>query len=179
LKRKSEYFGNTVFPTLNSYANTPPMLIKQERDWTCSVACIRTILSAFKEYPSEDSFISKFELIPGPHYTEEILAKKMFGENKKIISCYDYPESDLSISLLNQLLNEKYFIMAECMYNYAHWVVLLGYFVVRDRSDPEESYILFYDPYYDEPRLVRADEFQTMWCDPDGHKSEFIAVKAI
>ena len=76
-----------------------------------------------------------------------------------------------------KLLAEKYYIMAECMYNYAHWVVVLGYFAVRDPEDTEEHRILLYDPYYDQVRLVIADEFLTMWCDPDGHVKEFVAIR--
>ena len=67
--------------------------------------------------------------------------------------------------------------MAECMYNYAHWVVVLGYFAVRNAEDTEEHRILIYDPYYDQVRLVIADEFLTMWCDPAGHEKEFVAIR--
>jgi hypothetical protein len=176
-KRKFEYFEVEKKENYKSYSNVPPQLMRQERDWTCSVAAVRTILSAFKEkYLSETSFIANYNLTIGEHYTEEILSKKLFGENKKILSHLDFKKEELSLKLLNNLLAKKYYIMAECMYNYAHWVVILAYLAVRGSSDTEEHQILFYDPYYDETRLVRADEFATMWCDPDGHYREFIAV---
>ena len=134
-------------------------------------------MSAFKgKQLTENDFITKYKLKPGPHYTEEILSKKMFGDNKKIVSHLDIRKEGLSLKLLNDLLVQKYYIMTECMYNYAHWVVILAYLAVRGKSDTEEHQILFYDPYYDETRLVRADEFATLWCDPDGHYREFIAV---
>lgn len=152
-------------------------MLRQERDWTCSIAAVRTILSAFKErHLSETAFIKKYNLNVGPHYTEEILNKKMFGENKKILSHFDFSEEDISLKLLNNLLAQKYYIMAECMYNYAHWVVILAYLAVGNKTNTEKHRILIYEPYYDETRLVRADEFDTMWCDPNGHKHEFIAV---
>lgn len=84
---------------------------------------------------------------------------------------------EIGLPLLAKLLAEKYYIMAECMCNYAHWVVVLGYFAVRDPEDTEEHRILLYDPYYDQVRLVIADEFLTMWCDPDGHVKEFVAIR--
>ena len=85
-KRVSEYFKVEKKEKYKSYSNMPCLLIKQERDWTCSVAAVRTILSAFMAKPlSETFFIEHYNLIPGPHYTEEILNKKMFGENKKIL----------------------------------------------------------------------------------------------
>ena len=176
-KRICEYFDVEPKENYISCSNTPPRLMRQERDWTCSVAAVRTILSAFAEKPlPETDFIAKYKLTPGPHYTEEILDKKMFGDNKTILSHLDVRKEDISLKLLNNLLVQKYYIMAECMYNYAHWVVILAYLAIRNKSDTEEHQILFYDPYYDETRLVRADEFATMWCDPDGHYREFIAV---
>ncbi len=178
MKRIPEYFGEQPSISLDSVASVPPRLLRQERDWTCSVACIRTILSAMEtEIPSENDFIQKYALEVGGHYTEEILQKKMFGKNKNIVTKRDFPHQDISPSTLNKLLQEKYLIMAECMYNYAHWVVILGYFSPCNRCDIEEHQILLYDPYYDMVRLVIADEFFTMWCDPSGHKQEFIAVK--
>ena len=176
-KRLCEYFDAEKKENFISCSNTPPRLLRQERDWTCSVAAVRSILSAFADKPlTENDFIAKYKLTPGPHYTEEILNKKMFGDNKKILSHLDFDKDDVSLKLLNKLLAQKYYIMAECMYNYSHWVVILAYLAVRNKSDTEEHQILFYDCYYDETRLVRADEFATMWCDPDGHYREFIAV---
>lgn len=154
----------------------PPQLCRQEKIWTCSVAAIRTILSAFGgKVLSEAEFIKKYNLVKGPHYTEEIMSKKMLGK-KKVLSCLDFANQEISLKLLNNLLKEKYYIMAECLYNCAHWVVVLAYIATGGKGDLKEHRILFYDPYYDETRLVRADEFYEMWCDIDGHRHEFIAV---
>ncbi len=154
----------------------PPRLYRQEKNWTCSVAAIRTILSAFGDKVlSEAEFIKKYDLVKGPHYTEEIMSKKMLGK-KKVLSCLDFANQEISLKLLNNLLKEKYYVMAECLYNCAHWVVVLAYIATGGKGDLKEHRILFYDPYYDETRLVRADEFYEMWCDIDGHRHEFIAV---
>lgn len=78
MKRMKEYFTYEEPSAFVSVSNTPPRLFRQERDWTCSVACIRTLLSGrTAEVPSENEFIEKFGLVPGPHYTDEFLAKGM------------------------------------------------------------------------------------------------------
>lgn len=178
MKRLCEYFEYDKPRSYGSYSSTPPVLYPQERDWTCSVACIRTILSALdKKVPSENEFIDRFGLVKGPHYTEEICKKQMFGSDKKVVSSLDYDTGDINLKLLNNLLKQKYFVMAECLYNYAHWVVIVGYFAVKGARSREEHTIAFFEPYYNEIRLVRADEFETMWCDAEGHCREFIAVK--
>ena len=45
MKRMKEYFTYEEPSAFVSVSNTPPRLFRQERDWTCSVACIRTLLS--------------------------------------------------------------------------------------------------------------------------------------
>lgn len=178
MNRIKEYFKYEEPTTFTSASNTPPQLFRQERDWTCSIACIRTLLSGrTPNVPSENDYIEKYELKAGPHYVDEILEKQMLVPARIIKTHKNYQEPEIGLPLLLKLLDEKYYIMAECMYNYAHWVVVLGYFAVRNREDTEEHQILLYDPYYDQVRLVIADEFLTMWCDPEGHKKEFIAIR--
>ena len=173
MKKCSEIHKTGVYI---SCSMVPPQLCRQERSWTCSVAAVRTILSAFSnKVLKEAEFIKKYDLVKGPHYTEEIISKKMFG-TKKVLSCFDFAKHDISLNLLNGLLKEKYYIMAECMYNCAHWVVILAYLTTGGKDNLKEHKILFYDPYYDEVRLVRADEFYEMWRDINGHSHEFIAV---
>lgn len=150
----------------------------RKRQARLRAACIRTLLSGrTAEVPSENEFIEKFGLVPGPHYTDEFLAKGMLSPARTVKTHKNFRPEEIGLPLLAKLLAEKYYIMAECMYNYAHWVVVLGYFAVRDPEDTEEHRILLYDPYYDQVRLVIADEFLTMWCDPDGHVKEFVAIR--
>ena len=85
MKRMKEYFTYEEPSAFVSVSNTPPRLFRQERDWTCSVACIRTLLSGrTAEVPSENEFIEKFGLVPGPHYTDEFLAKGMLSPARTV-----------------------------------------------------------------------------------------------
>ena len=38
--------------------------------------------------------------------------------------------------------------------NYSHWMVLLGYFVTAGEEDVENCKLLFYDPYYNNVKLL-------------------------
>ena len=80
-------------------------------------------------------------------------------------------------------MNNGYAIMIESMINYAHWLVLLGYYIIGDSRDIESHKVLVYDPYYDKVRLIIADEFLSMWIDGDHEKTgvvkDFIAIKSI
>ena len=77
-------------------------------------------------------------------------------------------------------MEQGYFVMLESMINYAHWTVLLGYYPLCG-NDLEKAKLLMYDPYYDEVRLVNADEFISMWRDGSYETTridrDFIAVK--
>ena len=178
MERIREFFTYEKPQGYISVSNTPPCLYRQERDWTCSIACIRTLLSGrVTEVASENEFIEKFELVPGPHYVDEMIEKQMLAPARVGKTNRNFAKEKIGLPLLARLLEEKYYVMAECMYNYAHWVVVLGYFAVRNAEDTEEHRILIYDPYYDQVRLVIADEFLTMWCDPAGHEKEFVAIR--
>ena len=178
MERIREFFTYEKPQGYISVSNTPPRLYRQERDWTCSIACIRTLLSGrVTEVASENEFIEKFELVPGPHYVDEMIEKQMLAPARVVKTNRNFAKEKIGLPLLARLLVEKYYVMAECMYNYAHWVVVLGYFAVRNAEDTEEHRILIYDPYYDQVRLVIADEFLTMWCDPAGHEKEFVAIR--
>ena len=53
-KRKFEYFEVEKKENYKTYSNVPPQLMRQERDWTCSVAAVRTILSGiYRGLPDE------------------------------------------------------------------------------------------------------------------------------
>ncbi len=176
--RKREYFDYDPPHTFQTVANTPPRLFAQERDWTCAVACIRTLVSGLTPHVmSEDDYIKEYNLIKGPHYVPELLAKGMLTPAREIKTDTDYAKEDLNLKLLCRLLQEKYFIMAESLLNYDHWVVILGYYATRDKEDTEEHSVLIFDPYYDKVRLMIAEEFETMWCSPEGNYRAFVAIK--
>lgn len=72
--------------------------------------------------------------MPGPHYTDEFLAKGMLSPARTVKTHKSFRPEEIGLPLLAKLLAEKYYIMAECMYNYAHWVVVLG---GRHRRTPD------------------------------------------
>lgn len=87
---------------------------------------------------------------------------------------------NVSFDMVLDLMKQGYYIMLECMYNYAHWLVLLGYYPL-DNSTLEKSSLLVYDPYYNNVRLLNADEFIAMWIDGNyGNtmvEKDFIAIR--
>jgi len=179
-KRTFEYFKvNDLDKEYTTCGCFPKMLYKQQRDWTCSIACIRTLISdLISDVPDEDYFINKYKLKPSPYYTKDVRELRMLEPYcNKIIYSTDLDQTEISLYSLQQLLKEKYFIMVECLYNVAHWIVIMGYCAVRNARDTEEHQLFVYDPYYDVVRLLIADEFESMWHDANGHAKEFIAIK--
>lgn len=181
-KRKTEYFVGcqNIIPN-KSVSYSCEQYFKQERDWTCSIACIRTMSSKFmKEVPSEDFFVEAYELKPGPHYSKDIKALGILDEFNTIYGC-DIEESEKSVNTIIDAISDGYAVMMETMLNYDHWVVVLGYFIIGEPVDLEKHTMLVYDPYYDKVRLLMADEFLAMWIDGDhsetGVIKDFIAIK--
>lgn len=179
MKRKYELYEEIKLLHDRVTTNAPKKLYPQETDWTCSVACIRTLLSGIIEnVPSEEFYVETYEMKPGPHYSKDIKKLGILDEYDVIYGC---DEKDKTFDKMLDYVEDGYFVMLECMYNYQHWFVFLGYYPLKD-CDVEESRLLVYDPYYDETRLLSVDEFISMWIDGEfGHtqvKEDFIAVKA-
>lgn len=159
-------------------SNGPKKLFLQETDWTCSIACIRTLLSGFlADVEEEKDFVEKYSLKPGPHYSRDI---KRIGILDDYDTVYGCDAENVSFDMVLDLMKQGYYIMLECMYNYAHWLVLLGYYPL-DNSTLEKSSLLVYDPYYNNVRLLNADEFIAMWIDGNyGNtmvEKDFIAIR--
>lgn len=178
MKRVHEFFKVENLSHKNTVVSAPKKMFPQETDWTCSVACIRTILSGFlPEVPEEASFVDTYHLVPGPHYSRDIKRLNMLDEYDVVFGC---DCEDISFDRILDYVEEGYGVMLECMYNYAHWFVLLGYYPLED-GDIEKSKLLVYDPYYDEVRLLRTEEFINMWIDGNYENTriekDFIAVK--
>lgn len=175
--RVPEYFGMPSDVKQKTVANFPSRFYKQERDWTCAIACLRTMLSGFLEnIPSENYYLDKYNMLPGPYYSKDIKELGLLSDYNAIFSC-DMKTDDIDIGIIGKLLGYGYFVMVESLYNYAHWYVVIGYCAVKDEADLEKHRMLIYDPFYDEVKLLNVHEFTTMWCDSDGHEKEFIAVK--
>lgn len=154
-------------------------LCAQETDWTCSVACIRTMLSGIgNEIPSESDIVNEYSMQPGPYYSRDI---KRIGILEQYDVIYGCDLEKKSFDAVLEYMDAGYYIMLECMYNYAHWVVLLGYYPIAD--DIEKSQLSIYDPYYNQVRLFCVDEFLTMWIDGNyaetNVEKDFIAIKGV
>lgn len=179
MDRIREYFtGNENSYPDRCISNVPPKLYRQERDWSCSIACLRSLLSARGTELTEEKLIGMYGMTPGPHYSKDMKGVPLPGDPEVIWGC---DEPDITIRRLFEYMSEGYYIMAETMYNYAHWYVLLGYNVLDGESNPERHYITAYDPYYNEIRVLNADEFDSMWLDGDhavnGIKRDFVALR--
>lgn len=157
----------------------PPILYPQERDWTCFIGSLRTILSGLTStVPTENELIDKLNLIPNPYFSKDIKKWDLLSTYDVIYGC---DNKDITFDdILDYYVNE-YFIMLECMINYSHWMVLLGYYPLNN-NEIEMSKLLLYDPYYDEVRLMNTDEFISMWADGNHNdnkiEKDFIAIKS-
>ena len=179
MMRKSEFFEKMVLRNTDSISAVPPKLFHQERDWTCSIACIRTLLSAIEEtVPAEDEFVEKYGLVPGPHYSRDIKKLNLLEGYDVIYGCDD---RDDNFDDILDMMKQGYYIMLESMVNYSHWLVLLGYFASADTNDIEKTKLLFFDPYYNELKLLNTEEFIGMWIDGNYAvskvKHDYIAIK--
>lgn len=161
---KYEYFGDLEMlygsvPT--GQLSTVTTLFKQERDWTCSLACYRTLLHACGFGVSEDSLIDTCEIEPGPKCSEDIKkwAPILRCDRNMRYGCDNVFVNKKSATLLHELL-QYYNVMIEVMINYAHWVVVLSYYKMGSLDD---DVIVIYDPYYDKIRQFRASEIFAMW----------------
>ncbi len=178
MKRMSEYFQSSSESRENCFGRIPQKLYKQERDWTCAIACIRTMLSAYGEELEEEQYVDAYKLVPGPQFSKDI---KRIGILNKYDAIYGCDEQEKSINKILDLSDKGYYLMLESMYNFSHWMVFIGYFSMRGPENIEEHKILFYDPYMDNMRLVSAEEFEGMWLDgnhkENGVYQDFIALK--
>ena len=176
---KREYFGE--LPNL-SFDETavmmPTKLYKQERDWTCAIACIRSILSSMNYTKTEDEIIEEFQLTPGPLYSKQIKNLNIL-ENYETIYGFEF-ETKPTLSDFYTLMKDNYFVMIESMINFDHWLVALAY-LPNGQDITANHTILLYDPYFNEVKTYRAEEFGAMWCSGMHVKNkvtnDFIAVK--
>lgn len=174
MKRINEYFGEIKDVKGPSIVNAPVNCYKQGRDWTCSVACIRTAISAFKNI-SEEEIIKEEQLKMGGQSIENIKNWKCLDGLK--IETKATREINDSQGLYDLLL-DNYIVICASTYNLWHYIVCYGYLTTNERNNPENQYVLFYDPYLDEHKLINADIFDTMWYDIGTSKyRDYIAIK--
>lgn len=179
MKRRSELFPLVRGLSPVSVGRVPKHLLRQERDWTCALACVRTALTCFLDAPpSEGALIERGGFRPGPLFSDDLM-KLLKTEEWELRCGCDAPEAELGDVIA--LLDEGYSVMLESMYNYSHWMVLLGYFALGSGELAETDRLLCYDPYYHEVRLLNADEFSGMWLDgnhaKNGVRGDYLALR--
>lgn len=88
----------------------------------------------------------------------------------------DCEDTFRKFTTLLTMLESGWSIMMETMYNYGHWLVLLGYY--PNGKNLSDCNILLWDPYLNKVRLENAEEVISMWIDGD-HRvvNDYIAVK--
>ena len=176
--RKMEFFDEYHLLYKNIIMSNGMTLHHQERDWTCSLACIRTIVSSiFDDWLSEDELVEKYNMKPSPYFSKDI---KEMGILKEFDTSFGCDSIEKDFNDLIGLLNNGYKIMIESMYGYSHWLVLLGYIPINN-ADIEKSQLLLFDPYYNQVRLVIVDEFISMWKDGNYEETkvemDYIAIR--
>lgn len=180
MQRKNELFESIILDYNKNLSVIPPICYPQERDWTCAFACIRSLLSAIDEdVISEDELVEKYQLTPEPYYSADIKKMGLLDEYDAVYGCDMKKITFLDIL---ELCDKGYYIMLESMVNYSHWMVFMGYLRISNKNNLEQNQFLFFEPYYNQMRLMIAEEFLGMWIDGDYMnskvKKDFIAIKA-
>ena len=156
------------------------MLFPQERDWTCSIACLRSILSGFYEdIPTEQYILNSLQLTPGPYFSKDIKKQQIIQkitalcgpkkEQSPILIQYgcDNPIRNISdedaFEQIAIWLKKEHAIILESAYNEMHWMVLLGYVPKKQNGTIADCDYILYDPYQNTTRILNAEEFITMW----------------
>ena len=176
--RKFELFQKNKIYIDSSVSHCPPILFRQERDWTCAFACLRTIMSGFDDnWLSEREIIKKYSLTPKPYFSADIKNLRIIDHMNVIYGC---DASAVSFNDIVTLMKSGYYVMLESLTNYSHWMVLIGCYVLGDGSDAEEIKLSFFDPYYNDIKNMLLDEFINIWIDAEneinGIERDFLAI---
>lgn len=162
-----EYF---TYPPLHHNITTaagvlPPNLYEQERDWTCAIACFRSICNI---HMSEEEFIDKYHPVMGPQFSPDIKAAGWVPEGFDVrYGCDDF--SSIDASDLWYMLNSGYKVMVEWDLSAGHWCVLTSITPALTDSGYEMT---CFDPYFKRMRVFDLGEFFCMCHD-------YIAVRKI
>lgn len=179
LTMRSEYFPDESLLSAMSWniSSMPPALYSQSRDWTCSLACLRSIASGIADLGVEDDLIAAFHLEPGPYYSEDVKRLGILDQHDvDVVYGCDFALSAKDVSSLWTYMSQGWRVMTNWMMSYDHWTVMLGY--IKSRHGPDYDMWLYYDPYCDEVSMIRNAHFSSMWSSPGGIARDFIAVRA-
>lgn len=159
-----EFLSNATYrhKITGNAAVFPQRLFGQERDWTCCLACVRSLVSGLVTVPAEDELIKRYGFVPGPIYSKQI--KESGALNIQgldvVYGCDEKDPENLDPSVIWDLLDRGYRVMANWMMSYDHWTMMLGY--ISD-EDPDKASFVYWCPYFLETRMVRAGDFESMW----------------
>lgn len=172
-----EWFDDFNDKAVGSSTSTVKVMCRQERDWTCSIGCLRTLLSASMDIvPSEEELIKNYDVNIGPQNSKDIHdwgLKEL--ENTDVLYGFKNPIGERCLEDLTRLL-QTYNVMVECMLYNAHWLVVLGYIQL---GSPDDDKIILYDPYYNDVRILHGAEFIDMWFDTavEPLHRDYVAIK--
>lgn len=152
----AQYYGNSTGTVYSSVTHT----FRQQRDWTCGIACMRCLLAGkVAQLPTEDEIIERASLKPGPRNSlqlGDVYDKLGLGISYKN---GNEPQRGHIAPWITDLMR-SHDIAIECAINGAHWITLMAYI---GRGHVAEDTVVYYDPYFDEVRLIRAEELFSMW----------------
>lgn len=140
----------------HAVSEIPKNLYVQERDWTCAIACFRSIVDSDI---AEPNFIQQNSIMRGPHYTTEMKTKEWPHPNFEV----KYAEgdvSDLDPSVVWQHLYEHWRVMLETDLNGGHWMIVLALVPTQNSWDA-----VVWDPYYGRARVFDLPELLCMCHD--------------
>lgn len=162
--RLPEFFGDSVIScglAEHNVYSTVHKVHKQERDWTCGIASLVTLLSGKTAVDyTEERILHNCDIRMGPLCSRiliEILQKMEIPVEYRYGA--EHSVDDKPISFIVKLMKD-YDIALETCLNGGHWIVLLSYTAL---GHPEKDIITFYDPYYDTVRTMSAEEIISMW----------------
>ncbi len=158
-----EYFDYPAYhhEIIGAAGVVPKYLYGQERDWTCSIACIRALLETTMP---ENEFLALHKPVMGPHFSKEMKENGWVPESYLArYGCDDF--ADLDASDLWYMLRQGYRLMVEWDLSAGHWCVLTS---IAPSADGYE--ITCYDPYFRHMRVFDLEEFFCMCHD-------YVAVK--
>ncbi len=170
-----ELFPPDDYGELTNVACVPPVLYGQDLDWTCALACLRSICSGILEFPSDADVVRRFGLRPGPIYSGWVKSSGILSVTG-VEAAYGCDFPDAGIPDLWRYLRDGWRVMVNWMYSFDHWTVLMAYMALGD--DPDYHDMLHWDPYCGEQLHVKEGHFSVMWKSggtPNEH--DFVAVR--
>lgn len=179
----SELFEQKETMQWVNIANVPITLYQQDYDWTCPIACLRSVLFALSPQNIDKGdlhYISTYNLFPKPYFSKDFKEKNIIeNELASEGSLAEYSilygcDKKIEFDDLVDLLRKGYFIMTRYVYNH-HWCLILGFFNQKMSRYLDDCHVLLYDSHFNKLHLENAADFEKMWRFPRLLRSESCA----